>query len=298
MDSSPVLYHIREAQPPSSSSTIQPQPSNTTTYQQPGGNNSGNSSNLYLVTFLATLFLLLFVSCAIVLRSYILRRRFQVHLDQAMAAGMLLAPRAQGSKKRRFGTKPKFFDTWLVDGGDTWEEMLPISAQPVFTKRRSKEPSARQLQQQQQRQPPPAAVPAVTTSSLAIPSLSPPAIPRVASRSPSPAPPPVSVPAQASLSQMAPFTLQAWCPFNAARQRAARRAEAPPAPPSPLPEQPPLRARALQIAVLIAMPNPHRGTTKCQSNEDIDIDEDQEPDLPELVFGVTRLPYKPENEAA
>lgn len=75
------------------------------------------------VTFLATLFLLLFVSCAIVLRSYILRRRFQRHLDEAMAAGILLAPRSQGSRRRRFGSKPKLFDAWFSEGGDSWEEI-------------------------------------------------------------------------------------------------------------------------------------------------------------------------------
>lgn len=79
------------------------------------------------VTFLATLFLLLFVSCAIVLRSYVLRRRFQRRLDEAMAAGILLAPRAQGSRKRRFGTKPKFFDAWIAEGGETWDGMMVCS---------------------------------------------------------------------------------------------------------------------------------------------------------------------------
>jgi len=41
-----------------------------------------------------------------------------------MAAGMLLAPRAPGSRRKRFGTKPKLHDSWLTSGGNTWETML------------------------------------------------------------------------------------------------------------------------------------------------------------------------------
>lgn len=83
-----------------------------------------DTQQIISITFLATLFLLLFISCAIVLRSYVLRRRFQRQLDEAMAAGILLTPRTPGSRKRRFGTKPKFHDIWLVRGGDTWNQMM------------------------------------------------------------------------------------------------------------------------------------------------------------------------------
>lgn len=124
----------------STNETPSAQPSNSSP-GKPGGTN--NTGNLYLcvvnsielnfltpypittsITFLATLFLLLFISCAIVLRSYILRRRFQQQLDEAMAAGILLAPRSPGSRKRRFGSKPKFHDAWLVQGGEKWEQMM------------------------------------------------------------------------------------------------------------------------------------------------------------------------------
>ncbi|PPQ91682.1 hypothetical protein CVT25_012895 [Psilocybe cyanescens] len=122
-----------------SSSTAEPPPTSSpspspTDHSDRGG--SGTSSNLYLVTFLATLFLLLFVSCAIVMRSYILRRRFQREQDDHLAAGRFLAPRTQGSKRKRFGAKPKLFDTWLADGGVTWDHIKPLSAQPVFVKRK------------------------------------------------------------------------------------------------------------------------------------------------------------------
>lgn len=75
------------------------------------------------ITFLATLFVLLVVSCGIVLRSYILRRRYQQRLEEALGSGLLLAPRAQGSKRKRLGTKPKIISTWLAEGGEKWNQM-------------------------------------------------------------------------------------------------------------------------------------------------------------------------------
>lgn len=55
-----------------------------------------------------------------------------------MGPGVLLAPRAQGSKLKRLGTIPKIINTWLAEGGDKWNQMMPISAQPVFVKRKIK----------------------------------------------------------------------------------------------------------------------------------------------------------------
>lgn len=49
-------------------------------------------------------------------------------MAQAIADGTVLAPRAQGSRKMRFGTKPKFYDAWVTPGGDQWENMM-VSAQ-------------------------------------------------------------------------------------------------------------------------------------------------------------------------
>ena len=78
----------------------------------------------FSVTFLATLFLLLFISCAIILRSYILRRRYQRNVHSALGAGMLLTPRSPGSRHTRFGHMPKLFDSWLVNGdGGKWQDM-------------------------------------------------------------------------------------------------------------------------------------------------------------------------------
>ena len=64
------------------------------------------------------------MSCGIVLRSYILRRRYQRRLEEALGTGLLLAPRAQGSKRKRFGTKPKMINTWLTEGGEKWNQMM------------------------------------------------------------------------------------------------------------------------------------------------------------------------------
>ena len=76
------------------------------------------------IAFLAILFLLLIISAGIVARSYILRRRYQRRLEDAMGPGLLLAPRAQGSKIKSFSTMPKMFNTWLAEGGDKWNDMM------------------------------------------------------------------------------------------------------------------------------------------------------------------------------
>lgn len=76
------------------------------------------------IAFLAILFLLLIISAGIVARSYILRRRYQRRLEDAMGPGLLLAPRAQGSKIKSFSTMPRIFNTWLAEGGDKWNDMM------------------------------------------------------------------------------------------------------------------------------------------------------------------------------
>ena len=93
------------------------------------------------ITFLATLLVLLVVSCVVVLRSYVIRRRYPLHLDEAIAAGIILAPRTQGGRRRRLAAKPKLFTSCLVQGGERWNQMMvgsyPYSAQlslvnPIF----------------------------------------------------------------------------------------------------------------------------------------------------------------------
>ncbi|KAH6912918.1 hypothetical protein BKA70DRAFT_780040 [Coprinopsis sp. MPI-PUGE-AT-0042] len=134
----------------------------------------GNNTNLYLVTFVATLFLLLFVSCGIVLRSYILRRRYQRQINFALANGAVITPRTPGSRRKRLGVRPRLYETWIAPlYGDTdgtlkdvpsspdvseklmpemednpkssglpqgrWCDMLPLTVQTVVVKRRIRE---------------------------------------------------------------------------------------------------------------------------------------------------------------
>lgn len=124
--SSPSQAPSPQQQPPPDSDSGKPQP---------------GASNLYLcviclvweftildlsrnsVTFLATLFLLLFISCAILLRSYILRRRFRRHSEGDFGAGLLLTPRSPGSRHTRFGHVPKLFDSLIINGGEKWRDM-------------------------------------------------------------------------------------------------------------------------------------------------------------------------------
>lgn len=133
----------------SSSSSINPNP----------GFNPTQSSTLYLFTFLATLLLLLAVSCAIVVRSFILRRRFRRRIEEAIAAGVLIPgalddPSLGGtgrSRRRDFGEKPKLWEVWMDDLGHSdrigghskrdslgksegkWENIVPISAMMLPT---------------------------------------------------------------------------------------------------------------------------------------------------------------------
>ncbi|KDQ62423.1 hypothetical protein JAAARDRAFT_30330 [Jaapia argillacea MUCL 33604] len=101
-----------------------------TSEPSPPPNHDATSSSLYLFTFLATLFLLLFVSSAIVLRSFLLRRQFRRRIQAAIAAGVYLPPQA-GPRRRNFGEKPKLWDYRASRGGFLWSEAIPFSAKTV-----------------------------------------------------------------------------------------------------------------------------------------------------------------------
>ena len=78
-------------------------------------------------TFLATLFLLLFVSAAIVLRSFILRRRFRRRIEEAIAAGVYIPPPFGGTPPgpRRILERPKLWDIYLAPSSkEGWNETL------------------------------------------------------------------------------------------------------------------------------------------------------------------------------
>lgn len=80
-------------------------------------------------TFLSTLFLLLLVSTAIVLRSFLLRRRYRMGLQEQLD-DILRQPgdRPVASRRKTLGAKPRLWDTWIKqDGGkDTVNEFAEI----------------------------------------------------------------------------------------------------------------------------------------------------------------------------
>ncbi|KAI9512398.1 hypothetical protein F5148DRAFT_1146101 [Russula earlei] len=121
---------------------------------QSGNGNGGPSSSLYLharrrdggdgggergrgkgFTFLATLFLLLFVSSAIILRSFILRRRFRRRVEEAILAGVIPPTTRHGgraSRRRAIGQKPKLWEARVSPASnDTWGAIVPVSVLPV-----------------------------------------------------------------------------------------------------------------------------------------------------------------------
>ncbi|KAJ4469016.1 hypothetical protein C8R41DRAFT_635383 [Lentinula lateritia] len=110
---------------PSSTSSVSSSTETASTSQGPSTTSQGN---LYLFTFLSTLLVLLIISCSIVFRSFVLRRRYQRRLAEALAVGAVLAPRVQGSRKKRFRTRPKFYDTWISDAEKTsiWADLMVL----------------------------------------------------------------------------------------------------------------------------------------------------------------------------
>lgn len=77
-------------------------------------------------TFLATLFLLLFVSSAIILRSFILRRRFRRRIEEAILAGVIPPPQTgRVSRRRVIGEKPKLWEARVFPASnDRWDGIV------------------------------------------------------------------------------------------------------------------------------------------------------------------------------
>ncbi|CAE6511226.1 unnamed protein product [Rhizoctonia solani] len=127
-----------------------------------GGNNGGNNGNnnfnsgggvnstLYLFTFLTTLLLLLAVSCGIVIRSFVLRRRFHRRVEEAIAAGVLLPGQGDigmgpgggiGALRRPIGEKPKMWQVWIDTSNNSshtypsvsseWSKIQPLAATQI-----------------------------------------------------------------------------------------------------------------------------------------------------------------------
>ncbi|KAI0822282.1 hypothetical protein BC628DRAFT_1459064 [Trametes gibbosa] len=196
------------------------------------------SSSLYLFTFLATLFLLLAISSAIIMRGIFLRRRFRRRIEEAIAAGVLLSPSDEGpggfgrsGGGRRKLKRPVLFDVSVLppyfstanpqDG--KWERTMPVLASVASEK----------------------------------PGLD----PLPATDATPPSNPPMTNQYLSSVLERAGYI------FPRARLRRATppppRNEPPNAPSSagdiPLEQKDPvLRAAEVQVAVIIAMPDPHR----------------------------------------
>jgi len=118
--------------PTVSASSISP----SDTGAAPPGGGGGTSNSLYLFTFLTTLLLLLAVSCGIVLRSFILRRRFRRRVEEAIAAGVLRPEHltALGSRSGTvLGDKPKMWEVWIRQdekeaAQQDWKDIMPVAA--------------------------------------------------------------------------------------------------------------------------------------------------------------------------
>ncbi|KAF8158398.1 hypothetical protein B0H34DRAFT_454599 [Crassisporium funariophilum] len=226
-----------------------------------------------------------------------------------MAAGMLLAPRAQGSKRKRFGAKPKILDTWLADGGEKWAQMMPLSAQPVFVKRKIKEGTA------------PKATSTDEPSLPANPTSTPNNEPNSSTNTPTPIP---NTPTEDTASRISRLMFGPTGRFSRhLRSPDAATELHPPNPADPAQPSPNAHAHAnataaaaaagatpgyrvrvemLQISVLIQMPSPSRSqrkntrldkkTKEIEDDDEEDEEEEGEGELPYMVFGVTRVNYR------
>ncbi|EPT05222.1 hypothetical protein FOMPIDRAFT_1045282 [Fomitopsis schrenkii] len=247
---------------PPASSTSSPAASSTSATSSGG---SPEPSSLYLFTFLATLFLLLFVSAAIVLRSFILRRRFRRRIEEAIAAGVYIPP--------PFGTppgpcrileRPKLWDVYLAPTSKKgWSETLPLAAKTVAPKPGEPGDSAPSLHEDN---------PNASASRLAL-------LRRPFARRRAPSTSPVSSPNPSQ-------------PTEASQQDELQ------------------RAKELQVAVMIMMPNPHRPAYGRNSasislkgkERNVSGEWDEEEDgIPDVVLGLaqvsqrTAMPSSPEH---
>ncbi|KAF7768205.1 hypothetical protein Agabi119p4_7448 [Agaricus bisporus var. burnettii] len=96
---------------------------------------TSTGSDLYLATFLTTLCLLLFGSCAILIRSIVLRRRLRRRLQGPFFADGMGTVHPPRRRKRR----PKFHTHWISPVvGSHWQDIMPLSLRFVLGKRSPK----------------------------------------------------------------------------------------------------------------------------------------------------------------
>lgn len=255
----------------STSSTSSP------TASQSNDGNGGPSSSLYLFTFLATLFLLLFVSSAIILRSFILRRRFRRRIEEAILAGVIPPPQTgRVSRRRVIGEKPKLWEARVYPASDDrWDAIIPVSAQSTMS----------------------GSCQHATTSEIGGEG-------RPAAPVPTPLSPPTQDPSRPHYRRPWLRNLFSWrrgasssSPMNpppiseSFEDRRSLGLQGQNPPPSPTQDR-------LRVTVLVAMPDPRRphadgmfaGQSKGKKRSlDWDYDED---DLPEMALGLTELQCK------
>ncbi|KAH9922409.1 uncharacterized protein B0H18DRAFT_518767 [Fomitopsis serialis] len=135
-----------------------------------GDDGTTSSATLYLYTFLATLLLLLSVSAAIVVRSYLIRRRQRQLIADAIRDGLISGVPAPGVSFERaalLARKPELFDVYLGHapaerekgkgkerlhgwrestssagsvGGGWWNAVMPVAAREAKTSSRKSRP--------------------------------------------------------------------------------------------------------------------------------------------------------------
>ncbi|KAI0712174.1 hypothetical protein C8Q76DRAFT_733713 [Earliella scabrosa] len=281
---------------PTSNSTLTPSTTTTdasATSTNPTTGLGPPSSSLYLFTFLATLFLLLAISSAIIMRGIFLRRRFRRRLEEAIAAGVLLSPSDDGtggfgsrSPRRKLqrptlfdvSVMPPYFSTSTIQDG-SWEKLMPFAGN-VAAEKPGTEPQPGS--DAAQGSPPPRRGHRPTARALLERAGY--LLPRARLRRSPTAPPP---PSDSRVADIA----GAEIPLE---QR----------------QDPVQRAGEVRVAVVIAMPNPHRsgyvppavdaemhhpsspagkgkgrGFDGCGWSEDAD-----EEGVPDVVFGTARVP--------
>ncbi|KAH8825402.1 hypothetical protein DL96DRAFT_183484 [Flagelloscypha sp. PMI_526] len=100
-----------------------------------------NSSNLYIFTFLATLLVLLAISCLVVGRSFMLRRRYRRRLAEILAEGAISTPESPSSRRRVLRHMPQLHEAFISSPTTSHESLdraMPFAVQFLKPRRRKK----------------------------------------------------------------------------------------------------------------------------------------------------------------
>jgi len=217
-----------------------------------------NITHVLLDSFLAMLLLLLTVSCGVVLRSFLVRRRVRSHIRQAIAAGFEVDEHGnitgRQPKPKQLGEKPVMWEVWLDEKGGVSGESQDIT---LSTERYSNFGDEKKCHEGPWNNILPVSVKVL----------------------PAPSPPPMYLVSNPSLVS------------NATQLHHASRRPVSPSvvavPPAP---------DKLEVSVLISMPNPNCRFAHGQANGNYAIsskgkekDDAEEGEVPHLLFGVTEV---------